>query len=199
MAPAGPRRAALPVALVPEEPAGRISTTCAGAAFFEATLRPRPGDGLSAPALGDAPPSARFFAAWESDPVSSSYRFSCEVRALRTAALAASLEGLLRAMPAHAALADAGLEARAVGLAVPVVPPASLVQGLARDLWAAGLPVGFGPSWAPAAGAAVAVGTGGDVGEIEAFLRAHPRWCSCGESGAGLARAGMLDLRSASG
>lgn len=164
------------VTLLSGEPAGRISTTSAGVAFFEATLSPRPGDAAPRPEPGEPPPGARFlFPAWEVEPASSARRFSCEVRALRAAALTAALDGLLRAVTAHAALADAAVEARAVRLAEPAAHPAPLVEVLARDLWDAGFPVTFGPSWTPAPGACAAVGIGG-LEEVEAFLREHPAW-----------------------
>ena len=90
--------------------------------------------------------------------------------------LALALEGLLRDTAARAALADAVFEARVVRLAEPVAHPAPVVQALARDLWDAGFPVSFGPSWAPAADVGAAVGVGGFEKEIRAFLDGHPGW-----------------------
>ena len=103
-------------------------------------------------------------------------RISCEIRALRAGDLAAALDEVLRAVVALATLAEAVLEACAVCLAEPATPRAPLVQGLARDLWSAGLPVSFGPSWTPAPGADIAVGARGLEVELEHFLREHPAW-----------------------
>lgn len=167
------------VALLPDEPAGRISTLSAGAAVFEAVLSPRPGEVIGADSLpcGDPPPGTRFVSRTvETDPGSSTWRLRCEVRAQNRHGLASALEGLLRDAAARAALADAVFEARVVRLAEPVAHPASLVQTLARDLWDAGFAVSFGPSWAPAADAGAAVGVGGHEKEICAFLDGHPGW-----------------------
>lgn len=146
---------------------------------MQATLCARPGDAPpSALELHTPPPGARLrLLGWETEPASSECRFSCEVRALRAGTLAAALDGLLRALTNHAALADAVLEARYVRLAEPVAHPAPLVEGLARDLWSAGFPVSFGPSWTVAPAGGVAVGVGDLEGPFEGFLREHPAWC----------------------
>jgi hypothetical protein len=192
------------VALLAEEPAGKIPTVSAGVARVEAALSCRPGDAPPpVPRLPEPPPGAVFIPAWGGDPTSATYRFSCEVRALRAAALAAALEGILRAVTARAALADVVLEARAIRSVDPVVYPASLVERLARDLWEAGIRVSFGPSWVPNLDAGLAVGSGGSEGEIEGFLRDHPVWraaspyCASGRRSTFLA--GALDQRRASG
>ncbi|MDP9455524.1 MAG: hypothetical protein CYG60_01200 [Actinobacteria bacterium] len=107
------------------------------------------------------------------------YRLSCEVRAVCPGDLAAAVDGLLRAVSAHAALAGAVLETRVVRLREPLVPDALLVGRLARDLRrrSSGLGVCFGPSWnPPPAGAAVCVGARGREREIERLLREHPAW-----------------------
>jgi hypothetical protein len=192
------------VALVRGEPGGRISTTSAGLAVFEATLCSRPGD--AAPAAFDLhePPAGALFlhAAWDDGPAAAERRFSCEVRALRASALAAALDGLLRAITVHAALTDAVLEVRTVRLAEPVVYPAPLVGRLARDLWGAGFPVSFGPSWMVVTAGDVAVGTGGLEGAFECFLREHPAWCAVlpeAVAGRTASTVGVLDGRDAWG
>ena len=178
----GPKPAGSPgysaVALLAEEPAGKIPTVSAGVARVEAALSCRPGDAPpSEPQLPEPPPGAVFISAWEGDPTASAaYRFSCEVRALRAVALAAALEGILRAVTARAALADAVLEARAIRSVEPVVYPAPLVERFARDLWEAGIRVSFGPSWVTNLDGGLAVGSGGSEGEIESFLCDHPVW-----------------------
>ncbi len=193
------------VALLPEEPAGKIPTTSAGVARVEATLSYRPGDATPTPVpqLPELPPGAVLISAWEDDPTSSTYRFFCEIRALRAATLAATLEGILRAVTAHAALVDAVLEARAIRSVEPVVYPASLVERLARDLWEAGLRVSFGPSWVPMLDDGLAVGSRGSEEEMEGFLRDHPVWRAASPTCASDRRSTFfgqfLDQRRASG
>jgi len=171
----------------------------------EAALSYRPGDAPAPPIFQfpEPPPGVAFIPAWEGDRTSATYRFSCEVRALRAAALAAALEGLLRAVTAHAAVADAVLEARAIRSVEPVVYPGPLVERLARDLWEAGLRVSFGPSWVPVLGGGLAVGSGGSKGEIEGFLRDHPVWRAasppCAPDRRSTFLGGALDQRRASG
>ena len=191
------------VALLAEEPAGKVPTVSAGVARVEAALSCRPGDAPPpVPQLPEPPPGAVLIPAWEHDPTSATYRFSCEVRALRAAALAAALEGILRAVTARAALADAVLEARAIRSVEPVVYPAPLVERLARDLWEAGIRVSFGPSWVPNLDGGLAVGSGGSEGRIEGFLRDHPVWRAASPYFASGRRsmffAGALDRRRAS-
>ena len=192
------------VALLAEEPAGKIPTVSAGVAQVEAVLTYRPGDvPPHVPQLPEPPCGAVFVPAWENDPTSSTYRFSCEVRALRAAVLAATLEGILRAVTAHAALADAVLEARAIRSVEPVVYPAPLVERLARDLWEAGLRVSFGPSWVPMLDDGLAVGSRGSEEEMEGFLRDHPAWRAASPTCASDRRSTFfgefLDQRRASG
>ena len=103
-------------------------------------------------------------------------RVSCEVRAFYAEQLTGALDVLLRCVTTHAALSEAVLETRAVRLADPAVTSATLVEALARQLWDAGLPVSFGPSWKPAPDADVAVGARGFEEAFEAFLLAYPAW-----------------------
>lgn len=130
------------------------------------------------PILGEPASGTRFYSLVQADDAASTTRrVSCEVRALCGEQLTSALDGALRAVTTHAALADAVLETRVVRLVNPTTPIAALVQELARQLWAVNLPVSFGPSWTPIApGAHVAVGTRGLQGAFEAFLRAHPAW-----------------------
>ena len=190
------------ITLLAEEPAGKIPTVSAGVARVEATLSYRPGDAPPPISrLPEPPPGARYYPARED--AASACRFFCEVRALRVGGLAVALESLLRAVAAHAALTDAVLEVRAVRAVEPIVYPAPLVERLARDLWEAGLEVGFGPSWVPVPEGGLAVGSGGSEAEIEGFLREHPAWRvvapGCGPGRNSTYFAGALDRRSASG
>lgn len=164
--------------MLAEEPVGRISTRTAGAISFRATLTMRPGEEIpSDPILGDPTPGARFYSlSRTSDTVSATLRTSCEIRALHDEQLTAALDAALRSVTAHAALAEAILETRAVRLAGPSSPPAVLVEELARQLSEYGLDARFGPSWTLAAGADVSIGVRGVEDGLEAFLRAHPAW-----------------------
>lgn len=102
---------------------------------------------------------------------------SCEVRATRSDDLAASVDELLRALAAHAALIGAVFEARAVRLSEPLVPGVLLVGEMARHLSSSGLAVCFGPSSSPAPdGAEICIGASGREREIERFLLEHPAW-----------------------
>ena len=91
------------------------------------------------------------------------------------AELGSTLEVVLRALTAVAALTEAGLEVGVVRTVAPRVSSAPALEELARDIWAAGFGVRFGPSWTPAPAADVCVGVGGD-GELHEFLRSHPAW-----------------------
>ena len=143
---------------------------------MEAVLSGRPGDPLPPPILPDPGPDVRLHALRE-DGDGEAHHLSCEVRAVRPGDLAAAVDGLLRALSAHAALVQAVLETRVVRLREPLLPDAVLVGRLARDLRrSSGLGVSFGPSWHPAPDAAVCVGARGREREIEHFLREHPAW-----------------------
>ncbi len=110
------------------------------------------------------------------DAASAMCQIYCEIRALHGERLARTLDAALRSVTVHAALTGAVLETRVVRLAGPSVAPATLVQELARQLWRADLPVSFGPSWVPVAGADISVGVRGLRETFEAFLREHPAW-----------------------
>ena len=170
-----PRRV---LALLSEEPAGRISTRNAGAVSFEATLFWRPDDGIPAGFVLDGSMSgAKVYSLVQTDdPASTTRQVSCEIRALHAEKLAAALDAALRSVAARAALDEAVLETRAVRLADPTVTPAALVEVLARQLWDAGFPVSFGPSWIPAPDADISVGTRGLEEAFEAFLLTHTVW-----------------------
>jgi hypothetical protein len=166
------------LALLPEEPAGRISTRNAGAISFRVTLKTRPGEGMpSGPILGDPSPGARFYSlVLADDPASATRQISCEIRALHDEQLTAALDSALRSVTARAALTEAVLETCAVRLADPSETPNSLVKELARRMSGAGLRATFGPSWTPVSDADVSVGTRGLEETFEGFLQAHPTW-----------------------
>jgi hypothetical protein len=165
------------LALLPEEPAGRISTRNAGAISFRATLTRCPDEEKWAgPILGDPTPGARFYSLIRRDAASATREISCEIRALYAEQLTAALEAVLRSVTAHAALIEALLETRAVRIADPSTTPTPLVEMLARQLSSAGLHASFGPSWTPVLGAEASVGTRGLEDVFQAFLGAHPAW-----------------------
>lgn len=91
--------------------------------------------------------------------------------------LGATLDALMRATAAYAALAEAVLEVATVRSIPPKVASRPALEALARDLCRAGFPVRFAPSGALAGPADVWVGTGG-ASDVEAYLRSHPRWQS---------------------
>jgi hypothetical protein len=120
--------------------------------------------------LGDA---ARSSIAVTDGPEAITRRLAGEIRAFTPAELASALEAALRTVATVAALTDAMLEVGAVRTVPPRVASPRALEELARDLWGAGFRVRFGPSWTPAPGAEVCVGTGGDLQE---FLRVHSSW-----------------------
>ncbi len=107
-------------------------------------------------------------------PETATWRLAGEIRAFSPLELAPALEATLRSVTAVAALTEAMLEVGAVRTAPPRVASPRAVEELARDLWSAGFPVRFGPSWEPAAEADVYVGIG-DC-DLREYLRSHPSW-----------------------
>jgi hypothetical protein len=166
------------LALLPEEPAGRISIRNAGAIHFRAILSPCPdGERQIVPILGDPPPGARFYClARACDDGSDNQEISCEIRALHVEQLTGGLDAVLRSVTAHAALTEAVLETRAVRLAEPSSASSPLVDTLARQLSFAGLVPTFGSSWVPTPGAHLSVGTRGLEEAFETFMAASPAW-----------------------
>jgi hypothetical protein len=165
------------LALLPEEPAGKISTRNAGAVSFGATLSWYPGDGVPAgPILGNPVPGARFYSLLQTDDASATRRVSCEIRALHAEGLARALDAALRSVTTHATLTEATLETCIVRIANPTAAYAAFVEELARQLWGANLPVSFGTSWTPVPGAEVSVGIRGLEEAFETFLSEHSAW-----------------------
>ena len=131
------------------------------------TLREWPGAGTT----------ARISVAETQDPGSSGRRIiSGEIRALTLQELGSALDAVLRRVTTAAALTEAVLEVEAVRWATPKAASPRALQALARDLWEAGFPVRFGPSWVPAPGADVCVGVGGASLDLGDFLSTHPSW-----------------------
>lgn len=164
--------------LLPEEPAGRISTRNAGAIYFRAILSQRPDwERRVVPTVGESSPGARFYyLAHASDAGSGYEEISCEIRALHVEQLIGALDGVLRSVVAHAALTEAVLETHAVRLADPSPASSPLMEALARQLSSAGLSPTFGSSWVPTPGADLSVGTRGLEEAFETFVAASPAW-----------------------
>jgi hypothetical protein len=127
--------------------------------------------------LDEPTPGARFCFLVQTDHVESATRkISCEIRALYRAQLTDALDAVLRSVTVHAALTEAVLETRIIRLADPSEAHPTLAETLARQLSDFGLHVSSGPSWIPAPGADVSVGTQGSGGVLERFLWSHPGW-----------------------
>ena len=165
------------VALLPDEPSGTIAPRTAGVVRFRATLAwPRPENVPPGPTLPERPGVATASFAETDDPEAATRCIVGEIRALTPSELAMALEATLRTVTELAALTEAMLEVEATRAVPPRVTSARALEGLARDLWEAGFPVRFEPSWTPAPQAEVYLGIGGDGGDLERFLRAHPTW-----------------------
>jgi len=164
------------VALLFDDPAGVIATRTAGVVEFEATLAWRsPEDVPPGSLLPDLQSAAKCSISEAENPGTATRSLAGEIRALKPSELGSTLEAVLRAVTAAAALTEAMLEVGAVRTVPPGVPSARALEELARDIWGAGFRVRFGPSWTPVPGADVCVGVGGD-GELQEFLRSHPAW-----------------------
>jgi hypothetical protein len=172
---AGENSARRSVALLFDDPPGVIATRTAGVVEFKATLAWRsPEDVPPGPLIPDLQSAARCSITETEDPETATRCLAGEIRALKPSELGSSLEAILRAVTAVAALTEAMLEVDAVRTVPPGVPSARALEELARDIWGAGFRVRFGPSWTPGPGADVCVGVGDD--ELQEFLRSHPSW-----------------------
>ena len=120
--------------------------------------------------------TARISFAETQDPGSTGRHIVGEIRALTQQELGSALDAVLRSVTTAAALTEAVLEVEAVRWATPKAASARALQEVARDLWEAGFPVRFGPSWTPAVGADVCVGVGGANRDLGDFLSTHPSW-----------------------
>jgi hypothetical protein len=138
------------LALLSEEPAGRISTSNAGAISFRATLSWPPGEGMTVGSIFDVPtPGVRFYSLVQTDNLESATReISCEIRALHPAELTGALNAVLRSVTAHAALSEAVLTTRAVRLAQPSEVHPMLAEALAQQVSdSCRTPTGGGCGW----------------------------------------------------
>jgi hypothetical protein len=154
-----------------------VATRTAGVAEFGATLLwDRAEDAPPGPTLSKLPGRVRCSVVETDAPGEARRDLLGEVLALTRRDLGLALGTVLRSLTATAALSGAVLETRVVRVAHPEVPPSGVVQALAHDLWNAGFPVRFGPSWTPSPHSAVAVGFRGDEAELTRFFGKHPSW-----------------------
>jgi len=139
----------------------------------------RPEEMPSRPTLPEWPGAgtARISVAETQDPRSTGRRIIIgEITALTQQELGSALDAVLRSVAKAAALTEAVLEVEAVRRATPKAASPRALQELARDLWEAGFPIRFGPSWTPAPEADVCVGVGGANRDLGDFLSTHPSW-----------------------
>jgi hypothetical protein len=159
------------------DPAGTVATRTAGLLEFSATLS---WNGLEelpkAPTLAAPPETARCSVFETDDPETGKREVLGEMLALSERDLGSALENVLRTLATSAALSDAVLEIRAARVTPPVSAPATALQALALDLWAAGFGVAFAPSWTPVPEGAVGLGILGAEQELRSFIEAHPSW-----------------------
>jgi hypothetical protein len=129
------------------------------------------------PILADPPPGARFYSLARACDAGSGNRRS-PARYVRSYVeqLTGALDAVLRSVAAHAALIEAVLETSAVRLAEPSSAPSTLVETLARQMSDAGLRPSFGPSWTPAPGADLSVGTRGLEDALDTFVATSLAW-----------------------
>lgn len=159
------------------DPAGTVATRTAGLLEFSATLSWNGLEDLpKAPTLLAPPERARCSVFETDDPETGKREVLGEMLALSERDLGSALENVLRTLATSAALSDAVLEIRATRVTPPASAPATTLQALALDLWAAGFGVAFAPSWTPVPEGAVGLGILGAEQELRSFIEAHPSW-----------------------
>ena len=162
--------------LVTGDPAGTLATRTAGLVDFWATLEwdeapPNPPSCL--------PASGTFFRhdlEETLDPTGKTLQISGAIRSMTEAGLGAGLGLVMRSVGNAAALSGAVLEMRSFREYAPRPAPPGPLQALALDLWRAGFPVRFAPSWTPADTRPLSLGGGGEEGALREFLRTSPLW-----------------------
>lgn len=167
--------------LLPDEPAGMISTSAAGVVDLHATLTWRSPDHMPSGRVLDIlsvsdGETFRYALSESADSSQAARCISGEIRALTARELGFALDAALRAISDLSALSEAVLEVSAIRRSWPVATPTRTLEGLARDLLEAGFPVRFGPSWTPAREVDVSLGVRGARRELAEFLQRHPSW-----------------------
>ena len=162
--------------LVTGDAAATLATRTAGLVRFHATL-----EWEEAPLRSESclPPSEPFFRhdlEEVLDPAGTLLRITGTIRALTDRGLGAGLERVMRSVSDAATLSGAVLEMRSFMERQPRPAPPGPLQDLALDLWRAGFPVRFSPSWTPAPSPLLALGVRGDEEALLGFLRESPLW-----------------------
>lgn len=127
------------------------------------------------PTLAAPPGPARFALSESEGPDAATRLLGGEVIALSQSELGAALEALLGGLTTFATLTEATLEVGVVRSLPPRVASPRALEALARDLWGAGFPVRFAPSWTPSPGADAYLGIDGGDGLAD-FLVSHASW-----------------------
>ncbi len=162
--------------LVTGDPAGTLATRTAGLVDFRATLE---WDGAPPNPPSCLPASEPFFRhdlVEVLDPTGTTVQISGTIRSMTERGLGAGLGLVMRSVGNAAALSGAVLEMRSFREHPPRPAPPDLLQALALDLWLAGFPVRFAPSWTPADARPLSLGCGGEEDALREFLRTSPLW-----------------------
>jgi hypothetical protein len=160
--------------LVTGDPAGTLATRTAGLIRFHATLG---WDGPPAAGPSCLPPPEPFFRhdlKTILDPTG--VRVSGAILSLTDRGLGAALELVMRSVSNAAAVSGAALQMRSFRERRPRPAPPGPLQALALDLWRAGFPVRFSPSWTPAEPRTLSLGALGNEERLLDFLRESPLW-----------------------
>jgi len=162
--------------LVTGDPAGTLATRTAGLVDFWATLEWDEAPPDSPSCLPASEPFFRHDLEEMLDPTGTTLRISGTIRSMTEAGLGAGLGLIMRSVGNAAALSGAVLEMRSFRECAPRPAPPGPLQALALDLWRAGFPVRFAPSWTPADTRPLSLGGGGEEGALREFLRTSPLW-----------------------
>ncbi|CAN5883185.1 hypothetical protein BH23ACT11_BH23ACT11_05980 [soil metagenome] len=167
----------LRVALVPEEPAGKVITRSAGAVEVWASLGwPSVADVPEYSMLPSFPETVKPLLTESGESKATERIVAGELLAFSDQDLSAGVDLLLRTLTTTAAVTDAVLEVRVFRAAAPRVSDGDLVCGLARKLWKDGRYVTFGVSWHPVRESQVALGVGGSSVDLEGFIGVEELW-----------------------
>lgn len=162
--------------LVTGEAAGTLATRTAGLVRFYATLEWEEAPGGPASWLPAPEPFFKHDLEAVLDPAGTLLRITGTIRALTDRGLGAGLERVMRSVSDAAVLSGAVFEMRSFKERQPRPAPPGPLQALALDLWRAGFPVRFSPSWTPAPSPVLALGVRGDEEALLGFLRESMLW-----------------------
>lgn len=162
--------------LVTADSAGTLVTRTAGLVDFRATLDWDGATSSPPPCLPVPEPFFRHDLEQNLDPTGATLRISGTIRSMSDRGLGAALGLVMRSVGNAAALSGAVLEMRFFREHEPLSAPPGPLQALALDLWRAGFPVRFAPSWTPAGVGPLCLGGHGQEGALREFLRTSPLW-----------------------